>query len=179
MIVYVLYFLIWISCADLFADDVGTASGSSTLTLFNEDLSDESLWNVSDESLWNADILSSCSNGDTGQPSKLRARDTVCPPGSPTPPSTQIEVPEMLNLLDVENAVRKVPKRTRKFNYKIGVDSISIMTDNSMIYCAEYAESSYTLPVCGSGFLRDRVPQIPPYYSRIENSRIRECVYQP
>ena len=172
----------WISCAsavsDLFADDVDTASPSSTLSLFSEDLSDEGLWNLSDESLWNADILTSCSNGDMEQPSKLRARDAVCPPGSLTPPSTEIEVPEMLNLLDVENAVRKVPKRTRKFNYKIGEDSVTSMTDESVIYCAQYAERSYILPVCGSGFLKDRVPKTPPYYSRIENSRIRECVYQ-
>lgn len=177
MIILILYFLTWISwicrgafaLSDLLSDDIGTASRSSALNLFDE--------NPSDESLWDTDIISSCTNGDMGQPSKLRARDTVCPSGSLTPPSTQIEVPEMLNFLDIENAVKKAGyKPTTVFNYMIKADGVSKMTDNSIAYCAWYAEKGYSLPVCGSGFLLDRVPKTPPYYSKVENSRLRKCI---
>lgn len=141
-------------------------------SLFN--VPDESLGDVSNESLSDPDILLSfCSNDGTGQPSKLRARDVVCPSNLLAPPTLQLEAPELPTITDIENAVTKKPQKDgpdRTVIKIISVNGLDMRTDDPKYYCAKFAEPSYTIPVCGSGSLMDRIDKMPPYYARIENS---------
>lgn len=138
---------------------------------------EEILGDISGENLWDSDIwLSSCaSHNGIGQPGKLRARDEICPSPVQSPSTPQLQVPELPTFLDVENAVTKKPQKIgpdRTVIKVIPVNGVNMRTDDPTYYCAKFAESSYTIPVCGSGNLMDRVNKMPPFYAKIENSRL-------
>lgn len=133
----------------------------------------------SDDSLWNADVVSSCSPGSIEQPSKLRARDLICLPEPLAPSTTQLKAPDIPDLTEIENALTKTPLKQAPDRNSIKIiylNGITMATNDPNYYCARYAEESRSIPVCGSGNGRDRTPKTPPYYSKIENSRLRESI---
>lgn len=88
----------------------GSAFAFSNLFLNSDDpTAPFSTPNLSDESLWYAEILSSCSDDGIGQPSKLRARNLVCPPDPLALPTTQLQAPEIPGLPEIENGLTKTP----------------------------------------------------------------------
>lgn len=143
--------------------------------------SKEILGDVSGESLWGPDIWwSSCATNGIEQPSKLRGRDDICPSPLQNPPTPQIQVPELPTFFDIENAVAKKPQKIgpdRTVIKVIPVNGLDMRTDDPRYYCARFAESSYTIPVCGSGSLTDRINKLPPYYAKIENSRLSQSTF--
>lgn len=134
---------------------------------------------IPDDSLWNADILSSCSSDGNEQPSKLRARDLICPPDPLAPSTTQLQAPEIPDLAGIENAIKKTPLKQspdRKAIKIIYLNSMTMATNDPNYYCARFAQETYSVPVCGSGNEWDRVLNTLSYYSKIENSRLREFI---
>lgn len=170
--------------SDLFSD-------SDDITALPTAQLDESLWYTVDESyldgpgeipeevageiFWDPDIiLSSCAIDGIEQSSKRRARDNTCPLLLHSSPTPQLQAPQLPNLIDIENAVRKKPQKNgpdRTVIRVIPVNGVDMRTDDPKYYCARFAESSYTIPVCGSGNLMDRINKMPPFYAKIENSR--------
>ena len=107
---------------------------------------------IPDDSLWDADILSSCPPKGIEQPSKLRARDLICPPEPLAPSTTQLQAPEIPDLTEIGNAVQKEPLKKapdRKLVKIIYLNSMTMATNDPNYYCARYAEKSYSVPVCG------------------------------
>lgn len=144
------------------------------------DVSGATLGDISDESLGDPDIfLSSCFGDGIGQPSKVRARDDVCLPQDQLPYTAQFQVPKLPTLPDIENAVTKKPQKNgpdRTVIKIMPVNGLDMRTDDPKYYCAKFAEQSYTIPVCGSGKLMDRINKMPPYYARIENSQLSQSI---
>ena len=141
----------------------------------------EILEDVPGESFWDPDIwLSSCAIDGIEPLSKRRARDNICPAPLQSSPTPQLQVPELPNLIDIENAVGKQPQKNRPDRSVIKVipvNGVDMRTDDPKYYCARYAESSYTIPVCGSGNLMDRINKMPPFYAKIENSRLSQSIF--
>lgn len=134
---------------------------------------------IPDGSLWDADVLSSCPPEGIEQPSKLRARDLICPLDPLAPPTTPLQAPEIPGLTEIENALQKKPLKKspdRKLVKIMYINSMTMATNDPNYYCARYAEESYRVPVCGSGNEWDRVPRTPPYYSKVEESKLRESI---
>ena len=135
--------------------------------------------NIPQDSIWNVDILSSITSKDNEKPSKLRARGLICPSDTVAPFTTQPEDPEIPGLVEIENALKKAPLKQgpdRKTVKIIYVNGITMATNDPNYYCARFAEESYSVPVCGSGNEWDRLLKTPPYYSKIENSRLRKSI---
>lgn len=156
----------------------GSLWGSATETLLNGP--GEILGNISEESLRNPDIwLFSCAIDGAGQPSRIRARDNICPPPLQSPPTAQLQVPELPTVVDIENAVTKKPQKNgpdRRVIKVMPVNGLDMRTDDPEYYCARFAEQSYTIPVCGSGSLMDRINKMPPFYAKIENSQLSQSI---
>ena len=142
------------------------------------DVSSEALGDISDEALWDPeDLFSFCIDHGIGQPSKVRARDEICPLEFQAPSTPQLQIPKLPILTDVENAVTKKPQKNgpdRTVIKVIPVNGRDMRTDDPKYYCVKFAEQSYTIPVCGSGYLTDRIDKMPPYYARIENSQLSQ-----
>lgn len=134
---------------------------------------------VPEDSIWNVDVLSSCPSDGDEQPSKLQARSLICPSNNVAPSTTQLEYPKIPGLVEIENALKKAPLKQgpdRKIIKIIYVNGITMATNDPNYYCARFAEESYSVPVCGSGNEWDRLLKTPPYYSKIENSKLRKSI---
>lgn len=178
--------------SDLFSD-------SNDITVSPSILLDGSLWDSTDESffgdsgeilgdasgdsLWDSDVfwLSSCASDGIGLPSRLRARDDICPSSLQSPSNSQLQLPELPTLFDLENAVTKTPQKNgpdRTVIKVIPVNGVNMRTDDPKYYCGNFAGLSYTIPVCGSGSLMDRINKMPPFYAKVENSRLSQSVFR-
>lgn len=137
---------------------------------FSADVDSNIFTNLLDENLLHANEWATCSNENSGQASKLRARDALCPPDplAPTP-----FVPKWPALTDIEDAVDqdKEPDRPdNNFLYVTDALGFTTTSDEPIYYCAKYAKAQQ-LPVCGSGRLSDRSYSSSSFYNKIENCK--------
>lgn len=122
------------------------------------------------EPLLNANLISSCSDGNNGQPSKLRVRD-ACQAN----PNTAIKVPK---LPDISEDLKEADGPNRQFVWVIDVKGVRMTADEPDYYCVLH-RPFYSKPVCGSGKLSDRWYGHPPLYLRLDYSKLSKSYIQP
>jgi hypothetical protein len=133
----------------------------------NSGLSDDDLFVVEDgftdldlpdDSVWNNDMVSSCSDDNNWELSKIRARQASCP----AIPSTAPVIPEMPGWSDIEKAISVPdmeilttagePIRPDKPYLVIGVGEhgVSVAADEPEYYCHVYVSRfrPFLIPVC-------------------------------
>ena len=160
----------------MFSDLDDTAATSSLYTLSDQDdlLGNDLLSSVEDPSPdWNmfadppeedastVDLISSCSDDNYGQPSKLRARIDACG----TTGRNSVQAPQLPNLLD---NVKEPDAPNRQFVWGVDVGDGRVYADDPKYYCLGVIPL-YSMPVCGSGHLYDRWYAHPPLYPQIDH----------
>jgi hypothetical protein len=111
--------------------------------------------NLPDNNEWNGDWLSSCREDTTWQPSKLRARNAVCP----ADPSSPVTIPEFPDIEPL--GIADEPTRPKRPYATIEVDGVRITANEPEYYCHRHsAIRGMLIPVCS---LNTRAPSDAPF----------------
>lgn len=125
--------------------------------------------NSADENLFSDNLLSACSsdNNNNGQPSKVRARDTLCPANLDLPP-------RLPKLPDISEDLKEADGPNRQFVWLIlDANGVTVGADEPKYYCLPHTPP-YSIPVCGSGILSDRWFARSPLYTQIDKCSLSE-----
>lgn len=144
----------------ILGDDLSfnSENASTDLDLFTSDLN---------EQLLNTNLLSSCSDDNNGQPSKLRVRD-ACQAN----PNAAIKLP------DISEDLKEADGPNRQFVWVIDVEGVRMAADEPEYYCVPH-RPLYSKPVCGSGKLSDRWFGRRPLYTQLDNCKLSKSYIQP